>query len=55
MTDNDDLHRAMELTIPVHPRLREIIEATPMVGVKTFLVTHFGKVYTAADEAAGRG
>jgi hypothetical protein len=36
MTDNDDLHRAMELTIPVHPRLREIIEATPMVGVKTF-------------------
>lgn len=36
------------LEIPVHPRLREIIEATPTVGVKTFLVTHFGKPYTAA-------
>jgi integrase len=35
------------LEIPVHPRLREIIEATPAVGVKTFLVTHFGKPYTA--------
>ena len=36
------------LEIPVHPKLREIIDATPMVGVKTFLVTHFGKAYTAA-------
>ena len=36
------------VTIPVHPRLREIIDATPMVGVKTFLVTHYGKAYTAA-------
>jgi integrase len=35
------------LEIPVHPKLREIVEATPMVGVKTFLVTHFGKPYTA--------
>jgi integrase len=35
------------LEIPVHPKLREIIDATPMVGVKTFLVTHFGKPYTA--------
>jgi integrase len=33
--------------IPVHPRLREIIDATPTVGVKTFLHTHFGKPYTA--------
>jgi integrase len=33
--------------IPVHPKLHEIIEATPTVGVKTFLVTHFGKPYTA--------
>jgi integrase len=31
----------------VHPKLREIIDATPTVGVKTFLVTHFGKPYTA--------
>jgi len=35
------------LEIPVHPKLREVIDATPMVGVKTFLVTHFGKPYTA--------
>jgi integrase len=35
------------LVIPLHPRLREIIDATPTVGVKTFLVTHFGKPYTA--------
>ena len=27
------------LEIPVHPKLREIIDATPTVGVKTFLVT----------------
>lgn len=31
----------------MHPKLSEIIEATPTVGVKTFLVTHFGKPYTA--------
>ena len=35
------------LEIPLHPKLKEIIDATPMVGVKTFLVTHFGKAYTA--------
>jgi site-specific recombinase XerD len=35
------------LEIPVHPKLREIIDATPMVGVKTFLVTHRGEPYTA--------
>jgi integrase len=33
--------------IPVHPKLREIVDATPTIGVKTFLVTHFGKQYTA--------
>ena len=33
--------------IPLHPKLREIIDATPTIGVKTFLVTHFGKPYTA--------
>jgi integrase len=36
------------LEIPVHPKPREIIDATPTVGVKTFLVTHFGKPYSAA-------
>ena len=35
------------LEIPLHPKLREIIDATPTVGVKTFLVTHFGKPYTS--------
>jgi len=35
------------LEIPLHPKLCEIIDATPTVGVKTFLVTHFGKPYTA--------
>jgi integrase len=35
------------LEIPVHPKLREIIDATPTIGVKTFLVTHFGKPYSA--------
>jgi integrase len=35
------------LEIPLHPKLREIIDATPTVGVKTFLVTHLGKPYTA--------
>jgi integrase len=35
------------LEIPMHPKLRQIIEETPTVGVKTFLVTHFGKPYTA--------
>jgi integrase len=38
---------ASHLEIPVHPKLRDIIDATPTVGVKTFLVTHFGKPYTA--------
>jgi hypothetical protein len=31
----------------VHPKLKAIIEATPPVGLKTFLVTFFGKAYTA--------
>jgi integrase len=35
------------LEIPVHPKLQEIIDATPTVGVKSFLVTHFGKSYSA--------
>jgi integrase len=34
------------LEIPVHPKLREIIDATPTVGVKSFLVTHYGKPFT---------
>jgi integrase len=36
------------LEIPVHPKLAEMIAATPMVGVNTFLVTSFGKTYSPA-------
>jgi integrase len=35
------------LEIPVHPKLRQIIDSTPTIGVKTFLVTSFGKPFTA--------
>jgi integrase len=35
------------LEIPVHPKLAEIIAATPTVGVRSFLVTHRGEPYTA--------
>jgi integrase len=35
------------LEIPVHPKLRQIIDATPTIGVKTFLVTSFGNPYTS--------
>jgi integrase len=31
----------------VHPKLRKLVDATPMLGVETFLVTHFGKPYPA--------
>ena len=34
------------VVIPLHPKLREIIDATPS-GHLSFLVTHFGKPYTA--------
>lgn len=33
--------------IPIHPKLAEIIAATPTVGVRTFLITHLGKPYIA--------
>jgi integrase len=39
--------KPVTLTIPVHPELRRVIEATPTIGMKTFLVTHFGKPFTA--------
>jgi integrase len=37
-----------ELDIPVAPPLAATIAATPMVGVRTFLVTEFGKPFTPA-------
>jgi integrase len=36
------------LEIPVHPKLQAIVEATPMIGVKTFLVTSYGQPYSPA-------
>lgn len=38
---------ALELFIPVHPELREILDETPS-GHLTFLVTEFGKPFTPA-------
>jgi integrase len=37
-----------ELDIPVAPPLATTIAATPMVGVKTYLVTEYGKPFTPA-------
>jgi site-specific recombinase XerD len=42
------VRKPVTLTIPVHSELRRVIEATPMIGVKTFLVTNFGKPFTEA-------
>jgi len=36
-----------------NPRLAEIIEATPTIGLKTFLVTRYSKPYTAASFCNG--
>ena len=38
----------VELDIPVAPPLAATIAATPMVGVKTFLVTEYGRAFTPA-------
>jgi integrase len=37
-----------EMDIPVAAPLAEIITATPMIGVKTFLVTEYSKKFTPA-------
>ncbi|MFZ5693911.1 MAG: tyrosine-type recombinase/integrase [Pseudomonadota bacterium] len=37
-----------EVDIPIAPPLAEIIAATPMVGVRTYLVTEYGRPFTAA-------
>jgi hypothetical protein len=36
------------MDIPIAPPLADIIAATPMIGVKTFLVTDYGKPFTPA-------
>jgi integrase len=42
------IRKPVTLTIPVHPELQRVIAATPMVGVKTFLVTDYGKPFSEA-------
>jgi integrase len=37
-----------DMDIPVAPPLIEIIAATPMVGVKSFIVTDYGRSFSAA-------
>jgi integrase len=37
----------VEVSIPVLPELRSVIEATPAVGTTTFLVTDYGRPFTA--------
>lgn len=37
----------VEVTIEMLPELRSIIEATPIVGTATFLVTEHGRPFTA--------
>jgi integrase len=37
--------KPVTLTIPVHSELRRVIEATSTIGLKTFLVTQYGKQY----------
>ena len=44
---NED-RRPGEIDIPLHPELARTILATALVGHETFLVTDFGKPFTAA-------
>jgi integrase len=39
----------VEATIPVLPQLKAIIEATPLIGLQTFLTTKSGKPYRPVD------
>jgi integrase len=39
----------VDATIPLHPELKAIIEATPLTGFATFLVTKTGKPYSPND------
>jgi len=36
------------VSVPVHPRLAEILAATPTIGIKTFIVTRAGKPFSVA-------
>ena len=35
------------ITIPLHPATKDLIAATPLIGTDTFLVTSFGKPFSA--------
>jgi integrase len=48
MQQKNRRRKPVTLTIPVHRELARVIEGTPTVGLKTFLVTNFGKPFTAA-------
>ena len=37
----------MEVSIPIIPDLRVTIDATPLVGATTYLVTQYGRAFTA--------
>jgi integrase len=37
------------LSLPVRPELRTILDATPITGLSTFLVTKSGKPYSGTD------
>jgi integrase len=39
----------VEVSIPVLPELRSVIEATPVVGTTTFLVTDYGRPFTVGE------
>jgi len=41
--DADRRRKPVTTTIPVHPELARVIAGTPTVGLKTVLVTNFGK------------
>jgi len=44
----DSTRSNAERRIPIAPPLADIIAATPMIGVKTFLITEYGKPFTPA-------
>jgi hypothetical protein len=37
----------VEVSIPIIPDLRAILEATPVFGTTTWLVTQYGRAFTA--------
>lgn len=48
----NELRLPIDMDIPLHPRLEQIIDAMPS-GHMTFLVTEFGKPFTPAGFGTG--